>query len=137
MTFLPTRAFRIAFLLALFVFISGGRLRASTDVTVTVTQGGVGVEGAFVALAGPNATKFAAVTDATGKAVFSQVPDAIYVAHASASGTSAGSVSLTTPAGTARTSAVVHDGLDLSHRRFGTWSPVTAAAAWPVRMSSA
>jgi hypothetical protein len=78
-------------------------VRAATDVTITVTQGGVGVEGAFVALVGPGATKFAGVTDTTGKAVFSQVPDGSYVALASAPGTTAGSIAVVTPTDTAKT----------------------------------
>jgi hypothetical protein len=81
-------------------------MRAATDLTINVTQGGVGVEGAFVALTGSGATKFAAITDATGKAVFSQVPDGSYVALASAPGTSAGSVAVVTPTDTTKTITV-------------------------------
>jgi hypothetical protein len=81
-------------------------MRAATDVAITVTQGGVGVEGAFVALVGTGSTKFAAVTDPTGKATFSQVPDGSYVALASAPGTSSGSVALVTPTETAKTITV-------------------------------
>src|SRR5260221_14713405 len=79
---------------------------AATDLTITVTQGGVGVEGAFVALVGSGATKFAAVTDATGKATFSQVPDGSYVALASAPGTSSGSIAVVTPTDTTKTITV-------------------------------
>ncbi len=105
---MPTFARRVcavslALLTSLVLFQS---VRAATDVTITVAQGGVGVEGAFVALVGTGATKFAAVTDPTGKAVFSQVPDGSYVAVASAPGTSAGSIAVVTPTDTAKTVAV-------------------------------
>src|SRR5687768_2933648 len=89
---------RPACLVLLILALATSPMRAATDVTITVAEGGVGVEGAFVALTGPGALKFAAITDAAGKAVFPQVPDGSYVAIASAPGTSAGSVALVTPA---------------------------------------
>src|SRR4051794_40843507 len=85
MSIVPSRLSRIALILALVAGMFGGRLRAATDVTITVTQAGVPVEGAFVALVGSGSTKFAAVANASGQAVFSQVPDGSYVAYASAS----------------------------------------------------
>jgi hypothetical protein len=97
---------RQAFLLILALSLTTSAALAATDVTITVTQGGVGVEGAFVALTGPGATKFAAITDATGMAVFSQVPDGSPVALASAPGTSAGSVGVITPTDTTKTITV-------------------------------
>jgi hypothetical protein len=89
-------------------------VRAATNVTITVAQGFVGVEGAFVALVGSGATKFAATTNAAGQAVFSGIPDGSYVALASAPGTSSGSVTVTTPTDTTKTIVVNGSGSGFS-----------------------
>src|SRR5687768_12957685 len=97
-----TNPCRAVCLIILTLGLATSPMRAATDVTITVVQGGVGVEGAFVALTGPGALKFPAITDAAGRAVFPQVPDGSYVAIASAPGTSSGSVPLVTPTETAK-----------------------------------
>src|SRR3978361_2314560 len=101
-----SRHVRPACLVFLTLALATSPMRAATDVTIAVAQGGVGVEGTFVALVGSGATKFAAVTDSTGKAVFSQVPDGSYVASASEPGTTSGSVAVVTPADTSKTITV-------------------------------
>ncbi len=72
---------------------------AQSTVVVSVQQGGSAASGVFVALVGTSGTtkRYAATTDATGTATFSNVDDGTYDARAQAPGTAVAVASLTPP----------------------------------------
>ncbi len=88
----------LVFVAALFATPTLRTARAAGDVTVTVTEGATGIEGAFVTLSpddGAAADYHAGVTDSAGLVTFTVVDDKAYTVRAALRGYAVGSDSIT------------------------------------------